>query len=81
VVYEVIERTIDRDGQALIIPDIEVNTFWSNVKEKAETIIELYHDHGTMEQFHSELKTDMDMERFPSGKYGVNQIILLPCLD
>jgi hypothetical protein len=30
-----------------------------------------------MEQFHSELKTDMNLERFPSEKYGANQIILL----
>jgi hypothetical protein len=76
VVFEVIERTIDRIGQALILPEIEVNTFWSNVKESAGRVIELYHDHGTMEQFHSELKTDMGLEKFPSGKYGVNQIIL-----
>jgi hypothetical protein len=47
------------------------------VREKAETVIGLYHDHGTMEQYHSELKSDMNLERFPSGKYGVNQIILL----
>ena len=39
-------------------------------------MIELYHDHGTSEQFHSELKTDMDVERFPSGKMSVNAIIL-----
>ena len=76
VVFEVIERTIDRSGQALILPEIEVNTFWSNVKERAGRVIELYHDHGTMEQFHSELKTDRGLEKFPSGKYGVNQIIL-----
>ena len=77
VVFEVIERTIDRKGQALLLPDIDVNTFWSTVNERAETVIALYHDHGTMEQYHSELKTDMNLERFPSGKYGVNQIILL----
>jgi hypothetical protein len=77
VVFEVIERTIDRNGQALLLPEIEANTFWSTVRESAETVIELYHDHGTMEQFHSELKTDMELERFPGGKYGVNQIILL----
>jgi hypothetical protein len=77
VVFEVIERSIDRSGQALILPEIEVNTFWSNVREEAKTVIGLYHDHGTMEQYHSELKTDMNLERFPSGKYGVNQIILL----
>jgi hypothetical protein len=76
VAYEVIERTIDRDGNINMFPDIEVNTFWTNLKVKAEIVIELYHAHGTMEQYHSELKTDMGLERFPSGKYAVNQIIL-----
>jgi hypothetical protein len=76
VAFEVIERTIDRDGNVNLFPEIEVNTFWTNLTVNAETVIELYHAHGTMEQFHSELKTDMGLERFPSGKYAVNQIIL-----
>ncbi|MGV0036717.1 MAG: hypothetical protein ACNYPE_17840 [Candidatus Azotimanducaceae bacterium WSBS_2022_MAG_OTU7] len=29
----------------------------------------LYADHGTSEQFHREFKTDMDIERLPSGKF------------
>lgn len=36
----------------------------------------LYHDHGTSEPFHSELKTDLDVERFPSGKFSKNDLIL-----
>lgn len=32
--------------------------------------------HGKSEQFHSESKTDMDMERFPSGKFDPNKLIL-----
>lgn len=41
----------------------------------------LYHDHGTNEQFHSELKTDLDLERFSSGKFATNDLILhLGCL-
>lgn len=40
-------------------------------------VIDLYHDHGTSEQFHSELKSDLDIERLPSGKLCVNKIILL----
>jgi len=37
----------------------------------------LYHDHGTSEQFHSELKSDLDIEQLPSGKFCVNKIVLL----
>ena len=44
--------------------------------EYPETVIELYHAHGTSEQFHSELKSDMDVERLPSGKFATNVMIL-----
>ena len=30
IVYEIIERTMDRDGQFLLEPDIECNTIWTN---------------------------------------------------
>jgi len=39
-------------------------------------VIGLYEDHGTSEQFHSEIKSDMDMERLPSGKFATNALIL-----
>lgn len=29
-----------------------------------------------MQHFHSEYKTDMDLERLPSGKFAVNQLVL-----
>ena len=35
------------------------------------------YDHGTSEQFHSELKSDLDIEQLPSGKLCVNRIVLL----
>ena len=46
IVYEVIERAIDKHGQFLLIPDIEVNTFWTNLGDSDDDIIELYHAHG-----------------------------------
>gem|GEM_PF-5746005 len=30
-VYEITGRTTDRNGQYLIVPDIEYNTFWTNL--------------------------------------------------
>ena len=77
VAFEVVERLIDRSGHALLIPEIEVNTYWTNLPCRAETVVALYHDHGTSEQFHSELKSDLDVERLPSGKLCANRIILL----
>lgn len=35
-----------------------------------------YHAPGECEQFHSELKTDMDLERLPSGKFQTNELVL-----
>jgi len=76
-VFEVIERTIDKYGQELLIPDVEVNTFWTILPDKAETVIGLYHSHGTSEQYHSELKSDLDFERLASGKFATNALLLL----
>lgn len=77
VVFEVIERLTDLDGNYLLKPEIEVNTYWTNLPCQAQEVIDLYHDHGTSEQFHSELKSDLDIERLPSGKLCVNKIVLL----
>ena len=77
IVFHVIERTIKADGQRLLIPEVEVETYWTSASEDPERVIELYCAHGTSEQFHSELKTDMDLERLPSGKFATNEEVLL----
>jgi hypothetical protein len=77
VVFEVSQRTITADGQKLLVPEIEVATFWTSLKLPAKQVIELYHQHGTSEQFHSEIKSDMDLERLPSGKFATNALVLL----
>ena len=76
IVYEIIDRSIDKHGQFLLPHDVEVNMFWTNLPFTDEEIIGLYHAHGESEQFHSELKHDMDMERFPSGKFETNELFL-----
>lgn len=48
-----------------------------NLLELDPTAIDaLYCAHGTSEQFHSEIKTDMDLERLPSGKMDTNALLL-----
>ena len=74
--YEITERTIDKYGQFNLVPDVEVETWWTNLGDPDEEIIRLYHAHGECEQFHSEIKTDMDLERLPSGKFATNALIL-----
>jgi hypothetical protein len=79
VVFQVAQRTISADGQRLLMPEIEIATWWTSLKRRRaspEQVIELYHGHGTSEQFHSELKTEMDLERLPSGKFATNALML-----
>lgn len=76
IVFQVTERIIDKRGNLLHIPEVEVETYWTNLYEEPQTVIELYHGHGTSEQYHSELKTDMNIERLPSGKMAVNEVVL-----
>jgi hypothetical protein len=76
IVFEVTERRTKK-GQELIFPEIEVDTYWCSVEQlTAQEVIELYHDHGTSEQFHSEIKSDMDLERLPSGSFTSNSLVL-----
>ena len=81
MIFEVTERKIDAQGNRLLIPEIEVNSWWTNLDCEAEKVIELYHDHATSEQFHSELKHDMDVERLPSGKFAVNRIVFAVAMN
>ena len=81
IIFQVTERHKSKDGIPLLFSEWEIETFWTNLYEIPDTIIDLYHDHGTSEQFHSELKSDMNFERLPSGKFAVNGLLLkLACL-
>lgn len=60
-VVHLIERTIDRRGQLLLMPEIEVEGWLTSLALPAEDIVRLYQAHGTHEQFHSEFKTDLDL--------------------
>lgn len=76
IAFEVTERTVDHKGNPLLLPQLEVNTYWTNLPDDAESIIDLYHNHGKSEQFHSELKTDMDVERLPAESFATNELVL-----
>ena len=75
-VFEVVERTTLANGQVLIEPEIEVAVWYTSLDQPASRIIRLYRDHATSEQYHSELKTDLDIERLPSGKFATNNLVL-----
>jgi len=75
-VVRITERTIDKHGQLLLAPVISVDGWWTNLDLPEEKIITLYKNHALSEQFHSEFKTDLDLERLPSGKFATNALIM-----
>ena len=56
--------------------DIEDNTRSTNLWISDQKVIGLYHAHSECEQFHSEIKTDMDLDRLPSGRFETNELVL-----
>lgn len=75
-IVRVTERTNDRHGQMLLTPDITLEGWWTDLDLEPEQVIALYRDHATSEQFHSEFKTDLDLERLPSGKFATNALVM-----
>ena len=75
-VVRLTEETASRSGQQLLLPLYTMEGWWTSLGEDEESIIRLYEQHGTSEQFHSEFKTDLDLERFPSGKFDTNEFVL-----
>lgn len=65
-----------KTGEVFLFPEVEIDSWWKNFECTENECIEGYHDHGTSEQFHSELKTDMGIEKLPSGKFATNALIL-----
>ena len=68
--------------------DYHVESYWTNLEidevnkigfdetKIAKMCIESYHNHATSEQYHSEVKTDMNMELLPSKYFSTNALIL-----
>ena len=87
-VMRVTERTIDKHGDPFLVPEITVEGWWTSLGEVAcsdDKVIALYCAHATVvaehassmtEQFHSEFKTDLDIERLPSGKFATNDLVM-----
>lgn len=70
------ERYFEKDGTPLLVPDVEIEGWWTNLSVGKDQVIELYKGHALCEQYHSELKSDMDLERLPSGKFATNTLVM-----
>ena len=76
MVVEGTERTILANGQALLIRTVELDSWWTKLPHSVRLCSAHYRDHGTSEQFHSELKSDMGIELLPSGNLKTNTFVL-----
>jgi hypothetical protein len=76
LMVQVTERSVTKPGQMLLVPEIELQGWWTTLDKSVEEVMALYRHHGTHEQFHSEIKSDLDLERLPSGKFDTNDAIL-----
>ena len=76
-VLRLVERTIDKHGNPLLLPAYELEGWTTTLPAQftMQEVIDLYKDHATHEQFHSEFKSDMDLERLPSGKFDTNFLV------
>jgi len=76
-VYRLTERTLDKRGQPLLFPEYVLEGWSTTLGPEVthEQVITLYRDHATHEQFHAEFKTDMDLNRLPSGKFATNHLV------
>lgn len=75
-VLRAIESQYDRQGNPHLIPDVELEGWWTSLAIDKEQVIESYKGHALCEQYHSELKSDLDLERLPSGKFATNALVM-----
>ncbi len=76
-VLRLVERTIDRHGQQLLVAQYELEGWSTSLPAHlgAQDLIALYAGHGTHEQFHAEFKSELDLQRLPSGKFDTNHLV------
>jgi hypothetical protein len=78
-VVRVTARHSDAAGQLFLEPQVTVEGWTTSMTAEQVSdarVIALYRDHATAEQFHSEFKTDLDLERLPSGKFDTNDLVM-----
>ena len=78
LVFEVREIFI-KNGRQLLVPEMTLFSAWTSLESEWFTdkeVLRLYRLRGTSEQYHAEFKSEMDMERPPSGDLTVNNAFL-----
>ncbi|PWW32648.1 transposase [Chromohalobacter israelensis] len=74
---EGVTRTCQKvDGYTPIAAYLGNEGGWTSLDATPVAVIQRYQAHATHEQFPSEIKTDLDLERLPSDKFATNDLIL-----
>lgn len=73
LVFEVTERT-EKHGRLLLSPEVTVFSVLPSLDLPEKEVLRLYRDRGTYEQYFAELKSELDLERPPSGKFKANEL-------
>ena len=77
-VFRVVERSVLADGTPLLMPKLDAEVWYANLEfETPAEIMALYCDHGTSEQYHSEFKGEIGLERLPCGDLAANKKVML----
>jgi hypothetical protein len=75
-IVRAVECTIDHLGHLLLVPENDIEGWCTNLGLPTKRVIGVYENHGKSEQFNREIKSDLDMERLPSGKLATNALVL-----
>ncbi len=59
---------VEKGDTSESVQDVELDCWWLNLPSSVGECVPLYCGHGTSEQFHSELKSDIGIEQLPSGR-------------
>lgn len=68
-----------KDGHPLTIKrwrEFEAESWVTSLNLSGPSLFDLYCQHATAEQYHSEFKSELDLERMPSGNFKTNALIL-----
>ena len=63
--------------QLLLAPEYDLEGRWTSLDLPVKMVFDLYPAHATCERFHSKLKSDIGLERFPSARFATNAHILI----
>lgn len=84
VTKRLVVEVASREGHPPILNrwiEYEAEAWFTSLDLGEAEVVRLYEDHGTSEQFHAELKGELDLERLPSGKFNTNALVFaLGCL-